>query len=71
MQALLRAVRSQRTQDDIEQIGQRLRAMIREDRHKQAIQQIPGVGDLTASALVAAVGDISTFKSRLLSPTPV
>lgn len=64
MQALLRAVRSQRTQDDIEQIGQRLRAMIREDRHKQAIQQIPGVGDLTASALVAAAGDFSTFKSR-------
>ena len=65
MQALLRAVRSQRTQDDIEQIGQRLRAMIREDRHKQAIQQIPGVGDLTASALVAAVGDFSTFKCPL------
>ena len=64
MQALLRVVRSQRTQDDIEQIGQRLRAMIREDRHKQAIQQIPGVGDLTASALVVAVGDFSTFKSR-------
>ena len=64
MQALLRVVRSQSTQDDIEQIGQRLRAMIREDRHKQAIQQIPGVGDLTASALVAASGDFSTFKSQ-------
>lgn len=54
-------------QDDIEQIGQRLRAMIREDRQMQAIQQIPGVGDLTASALVAAVGDFSSFKIR----TPV
>ena len=64
MQALLRTVRSQRTQDDIEQNSQRLRAMIREDRQKQAIQQIPGVGDLTASALVVAVGDFSTFKSR-------
>jgi hypothetical protein len=30
-------MRSQRTQDDIEQIGQRLRAMIREDRQKQGI----------------------------------
>lgn len=29
----------------------------------QAIQEIPGVGDLTASALVAAVGDFCTFKS--------
>ena len=29
----------------------------------QALQQIPGVGDLTASALVAAVGDFCTFKS--------
>ena len=50
-------------QDDIDQIGQRLGAMIREDRQMQAIQQIPGVGDLTASALVAAVGDFCTFKS--------
>ena len=50
-------------QQDIEHIGQRLRTMIREDRQMQAIQQIPGVGDLTASALVAAVGDFSAFKS--------
>ena len=50
-------------QDDIDHIGQRLGAMIREDRQMQAIQQIPGVGDLTASALVAAVGDFCTFKS--------
>jgi transposase len=50
-------------QNDIDHIAQRLLAMIREDRQMQAIQQIPGVGDLTASALVAAVGDFSTFKS--------
>ena len=50
-------------QDDIEHIGQRLLTMIREDRQMQAIQQIPCVGDLTASALVAAVGDLSSFKS--------
>lgn len=50
-------------QDDVDHIGQRLRTMIREDRQMQAIQQIPGVGDLTASALVAAVGDFSSFKS--------
>lgn len=50
-------------QNDIDHIAQRLLAMIREDRQMQSIQQIPGVGDLTASALVAAVGDFSTFKS--------
>jgi transposase len=50
-------------QDDIDQIGQRLHAMIQEDHQMQAIQQIPGVGDLTASALVSAVGDFSSFKS--------
>lgn len=50
-------------QDDIDHLGQRLRVMIREDRQMQAIQQIPGVGELTASALVAAVGDFLTFKS--------
>lgn len=50
-------------QADIDHIGQRLRVMIREDRQMQAIQQIPGVGELTASALVAAVGDFSTFNS--------
>jgi transposase len=41
-------------QNDIDHIAQRLLAMIREDRQMQPIQQIPGVGDLTASALVAA-----------------
>jgi transposase len=30
---------------------------------QQAIHQIPGVGELTASALIAAVGDFRTFKS--------
>jgi transposase len=55
--------RIQALQDDIDHLGQRLRAMIREDRQMQAIQQIPGVGELTASALVAAVGDFSTFQS--------
>jgi transposase len=50
-------------QDDIDLLGQRLRIMIRQDRQMQAIEQIPGVGDLTASALVAAVGDFTTFKS--------
>lgn len=48
---------------DIDHLGQRLRAMIREDQQMQAIQKIPGFGELTASALVASVGDFSTFQS--------
>jgi transposase len=36
---------------------------IQEDRQMQAIELIPGVGELTASALVASVGDFTTFKS--------
>lgn len=50
-------------QEEIDHLGQRLRAMIREDRQMQVIQQIPGIVGLPASALVAAVGNFSTFKS--------
>ncbi|MFN3630619.1 MAG: IS110 family transposase [Casimicrobiaceae bacterium] len=50
-------------QVDIDHIGHRLCAVIQADRQMQAIQRIPGVGDLTASALVAAVGDFTAFKS--------
>lgn len=50
-------------QSDIDSIAQRLLFMIREDRQMQAIRQIPGIGELGASALVAAVGDFSAFKS--------
>lgn len=50
-------------QVDMDHIGQRLHTVIKEDRQMQAIQCIPGVGDLTASALVASVGDFSAFKS--------
>jgi transposase len=48
---------------DIESLGRRLRTVIQEDRQMQAIGRVPGIGELTASALVAAVGDFSTFKS--------
>ena len=50
-------------QADMDHIGQQPRTVIKTDRQMQAIQCIPGVGDLTSSALVAAVGDFSTFKS--------
>lgn len=56
--------RINRLQADIDRTAQRLRAMIREDLQMQAIGQIPGVGELiTASALVATVGDFRAFKS--------
>ena len=48
---------------DIDLITLRLRAMIKADQQMQAIHQIPGVGELTATAVVAAVGDFSSFKS--------
>jgi transposase len=38
--------------------SQQLRSMIREDQQTQSIQKIPGVGDMTASALVAALNGI-------------
>ena len=50
-------------QFDMDHIGQRLHTVIQEDRQMQAIQCIPGVGELTASALVVSVGDFSSFKS--------
>ncbi|MBV8501841.1 MAG: IS110 family transposase [Paucibacter sp.] len=50
-------------QDDIDLISQRLRAMLQDDPKMQAVYQIPGVGELTATALVAAVGDFTVFKS--------
>ena len=50
-------------QEDIDHIGRRIRAMLREDQQMRSIVQIPGIGDLAATALVAAVGDFSTFKS--------
>lgn len=50
-------------QTDIDQITQRIQANLRADQHMQAIQQVPGIGDLTATALVASVGDFTCFKS--------
>jgi transposase len=50
-------------QDDIDAIGRRIKATIRHDRQMQSIQEIPGIGDLSASALVASVGNASTFRS--------
>jgi transposase len=50
-------------QDDIDALGKRLGAMLKQNQQMLAVQAIPGVGALTATALVASVGDASTFRS--------
>jgi transposase len=50
-------------QDDIDQLDKRLTAMVKQNQQMLAVLAIPGVGPLTASALVATTSDLSTFKS--------
>jgi transposase len=65
---LFDAVRDQlqsleRLDQEIAQLDHRLDAWFRQDRACQAIADIPGIGMLTATALVATIGDARTFKS--------
>ncbi len=67
-EVLVRSVQEQLTridalQDDIDRLDRRLAAMVRQNQHMLAVQAIPGIGPLTATALVAAAADLSTFKS--------
>jgi transposase len=50
-------------QNDIDQLSRRSASMLKQNQQMMAVQGIPGVGVLTATALVATVGDVSTFKS--------
>lgn len=50
-------------QDDIDALNRRLAAMLKQNQQMRAVQAIPGVGPLTATALVATVGDASIFKT--------
>lgn len=50
-------------QDDIDQLDKRLAAMVKQNPQMLAVQDIPGIGPLTATALVATAADLSTFKS--------
>lgn len=52
-----------RLDDDIEGIERRLASWHRQDPACQAIAEIPGIGVLTATALVATLGDAGTFRS--------
>ena len=50
-------------QHDIDQLDRRLAAMVRQDQHMQALQAIPGIGPLTATALVSTATDLNSFAS--------
>ena len=55
--------RIERLQQDIDHIDRRLAALGKQDQHMPALQAIPGMGPLTATALVATATDISGFRS--------
>lgn len=50
-------------QVDIDQLDKRLAALVKQNQQMQAIQAIPGIGPLTATALVATATDLSSFDS--------
>ena len=50
-------------QRDIEQLDRRLAAMVKKNQQMLAVQAIPGIGPLSATALVATATDITSFKS--------
>jgi transposase len=50
-------------QNDIDRLDKRLASLVRQNQHMQALQAIPGIGPLTATALVATATDLSTFDS--------
>ncbi len=50
-------------QADIDQLDKRLASLAKQNRQMQALQAIPGIGPLTATALVATATDLSSFAS--------
>ena len=50
-------------QDDINQLDKRLASLVKQNQQMQALQAIPGIGPLTATALVATAADLSSFDS--------
>ena len=50
-------------QVDIGQLDKRLASMVKQNQHMQALQAIPGIGPLTATALVSTATDLSGFES--------
>jgi transposase len=50
-------------EDDIDQIEKRIGAWQKQESACCAISEVPGIGRLTATALVATIGDAKTFRS--------
>jgi len=50
-------------QADIEQLERRIGSWKKQEAACRAIAEVPGIGNLTATALVATLGDANTFKS--------
>jgi transposase len=50
-------------EQDIDQLEKRIGAWQKQDAACRAIAQVPGIGRLTATALVATIGDAKTFRS--------
>ncbi|MEX3672393.1 IS110 family transposase [Paraburkholderia phenoliruptrix] len=50
-------------EDDIELLEKRIGAWQKREAACRAISEVPGIGRLTATALVATIGDAKTFKS--------
>lgn len=55
--------RVDRLQEDIDQIDKRLVALGKQNQQMLALQTIPGIGPMTATALVATATDLSGFDS--------
>ena len=47
----------------VERLDQRIHRQARDDEQARRLMTIPGVGPLTATALLAAVGDVSAFRN--------
>jgi transposase len=55
--------RIDRLEHDIDQLERRIGAWQKQEAACRAIAAVPGIGRLTATALVATIGDARTFKS--------
>ncbi|MCG9682878.1 IS110 family transposase [Vibrio sp. Isolate23] len=49
--------------DDIKQLEKQIQSWFKHNEDCQRIAKVPGIGPLTATALIASMGDVSAFKS--------
>ncbi len=55
--------RIEHLQSDIDHLEKRLASLVKQNQQMQALQAIPGIGPLTATALVATATDLRSFES--------